>query len=416
MEPDYTTFQDFTMNGNYHHPPPPPDAALFSSGNHHHHSDTASFAGGSHHHQPNSTFWAVGNQPRFVPSVNHHQQNTDYLVAGNQINTNDLAVMNGNNVHVGPRYADTLLESDFARLSLVPAIRPTGYVTASSYDVGSSSSGSRNYSMLNGDTNGNGVSLSDDQQPQSRDIQRMRIQSAARGQVGMYMQPQINSDFEGFEEFFMNPNLNGIWSYNFPNLYNNSARNLNGYNQQSFGNGFGSSSYDLGVESLLIASRNMNGKGNGGDLILYNGNGNGGNFQYRSLAGRVDQTKGMVARDWRNGSICRPRLRSSFTSTSLEDMRGKIFSVSKDQLGCRFLQEKLEKGDVEEVKMIIMEIKDHICELMVDQFGNYLVHKYLAACNQNQELMTELLLSVIKDEDTFRDICVDSHGYVVLLQ
>ncbi|KAH6793553.1 hypothetical protein C2S52_004030 [Perilla frutescens var. hirtella] len=379
------------MAGNHHHPPP--DAALFSAGNHHYQSDTASFSTGNHH-QANSTFWAVGNQlsgAGFVPApaVNHH--NTDYLAAGNQLNTNNLALMNGNS-----RYTDTLLESEFARLSLMPAIRPAAFVTPPpSYDGGSSSSSNRNYSIFNDSSNG--VSFA---QSQLRDIQRMRIQSAARGQVGLYMQPQINSDFENFDDFCTNAaNLNGISSYNMPNLYS-SVRNLNGYNQPHHYSFRSNSSYDFGLENSMNSSSRNNNNNNGGINS---------SFQYRSLsADRIQTNNSVNQADWRNGggSICRPRQRPSFSS--LKDLRGRIFSVSKDQHGCRFLQTKFEEGKPEEIQMIFVEVKDHICELMVDQFGNYLVQKFLAACNQEQ--MTQLLLLVINDEDRFKDICVDSHG------
>ncbi|XP_042027096.1 putative pumilio homolog 8, chloroplastic [Salvia splendens] len=58
--------------------------------------------------------------------------------------------------------------------------------------------------------------------------------------------------------------------------------------------------------------------------------------------------------------------------------------------------------------MVFMEVKDHICDLMVDQFGNYLDQKFLAICNHEQ--MTQLLMNVISDEHRFMNICVNTHG------
>ncbi|XP_047948975.1 pumilio homolog 12-like [Salvia hispanica] len=106
------------------------------------------------------------------------------------------------------------------------------------------------------------------------------------------------------------------------------------------------------------------------------------------------------------GRTWRPRQTRSLTS--LEDLRGRIFAVARDQQGCRFLQSKFEEGKVEDIQMIFMEVKDHICELMVDQFGNYLVQKFLAICNHEQ--MTQLLMNVVSDEHRFMNICVNTHG------
>ncbi|XP_057788182.1 pumilio homolog 12-like [Salvia miltiorrhiza] len=297
---NFAAFQEFSMTGNHHHP----DA----TGNHHH---AAFFAAAAANHylqsdQPNSNsqFWAAGNQLPAAAAgfVNHQQHNNDFLTAGNHLN------MNGTGVHISPRYADdqALLESEFARLSVMPTVRPSALITAPQPNY----NGGRNYSMLNDNNNGRNII----------DMRQMRIQSAARG---LYM----NSDFDD--------NLYNSWRDN---------TNLNGYNHN---NSQFRNSYELGM-----------GRG-------------------RSL-------------------------------TSLKDLRGKIFSVATDQNGCRFLQSKFEEGKPEEIQMIFMEVKDHICELMVDQFGNYLVQKFLAACNQEQ--MTHLLMAVINDEHRFMDICVDTHG------
>ncbi|KAG8368450.1 hypothetical protein BUALT_Bualt15G0046700 [Buddleja alternifolia] len=108
--------------------------------------------------------------------------------------------------------------------------------------------------------------------------------------------------------------------------------------------------------------------------------------------------------DLSNGHRSRQRLNYS----SLEEVRGRIFMVAKDQLGCRFLQTKFEQGNPEEIHMIFSEIKDHISELMMDQFGNYLVQKFFEVCNEDQ--LTQILLLVISDERNLMAICLDMHG------
>ncbi|KAL1564522.1 pumilio 12-like [Salvia divinorum] len=127
------------------------------------------------------------------------------------------------------------------------------------------------------------------------------------------------------------------------------------------------------------------------------------NIKYHHQAGNslgVERYTNYYGRMWR------PRQRA--TLSSLEDLRGRIFAVARDQQGCRFLQSKFEEGKTEDIQMIFMEVKDHICELMVDQFGNYLVQKFLAVCNQDQ--MTQLLRNVISDDHRFMNICINTHG------
>lgn len=104
-------------------------------------------------------------------------------------------------------------------------------------------------------------------------------------------------------------------------------------------------------------------------------------------------------------------LRSKIFS-SLEELRGKIFIVAKDQNGCRDLQKILGEGKPEEKEMIFSELKKHVRELMVDQFANYLAQKMFEVGNEEQ--ITELLLLVVNDEHNLMAICLDMHGYVLI--
>eukprot|EP01135_Chromosphaera_perkinsii_P000570 Nk52_evm32s123 gene=Nk52_evmTU32s123 len=69
---------------------------------------------------------------------------------------------------------------------------------------------------------------------------------------------------------------------------------------------------------------------------------------------------------------------------SLEQVNGQIYSLCKDQHGCRFLQKKLEDGTPEEIDVIFNEVYDHVAELMTDPFGNYLCQKLVEYCSENQ--------------------------------
>lgn len=71
---------------------------------------------------------------------------------------------------------------------------------------------------------------------------------------------------------------------------------------------------------------------------------------------------------------------------TVQDALGKIYKLSKDQYGCRFLQKKLEDGDKQDLQMIFDEVYDHVVELMTDPFGNYLCQKLVEYCNDTQKM------------------------------
>jgi Pumilio-family RNA binding repeat len=53
---------------------------------------------------------------------------------------------------------------------------------------------------------------------------------------------------------------------------------------------------------------------------------------------------------------------------------------------CRFLQRKFDEGGPQAVARVLPEILDHLTELMVDPFGNYLIQKLLDRCDEAQRL------------------------------
>lgn len=53
---------------------------------------------------------------------------------------------------------------------------------------------------------------------------------------------------------------------------------------------------------------------------------------------------------------------------------------------CRFLQRKFDEGGPQAVGRVLPEILDHLMELMVDPFGNYLIQKLLDRCDEAQRL------------------------------
>lgn len=96
------------------------------------------------------------------------------------------------------------------------------------------------------------------------------------------------------------------------------------------------------------------------------------------------------------------------TSVSLDDLRGGMVSIARDKFGCRFLQKKIEEGRSIDIDMIFNELKNHIRELMLDPFGNYLVQKLAEVCSEEQR--TEIVYSVTNKEYELIGICLEVHG------
>ncbi|QEU58619.1 Puf4 [Kluyveromyces lactis] len=96
---------------------------------------------------------------------------------------------------------------------------------------------------------------------------------------------------------------------------------------------------------------------------------------------------------------------SRYQDAILEQFVGSIYSLCKDQHGCRFLQRQLDENGEAAASTIYSEIKDHICELMNDPFGNYLMQKLFERINQRDRV------EIVKNcSPQFMDIALDAHG------
>ncbi|KAJ5571169.1 Armadillo-like helical [Penicillium sp. DV-2018c] len=73
-----------------------------------------------------------------------------------------------------------------------------------------------------------------------------------------------------------------------------------------------------------------------------------------------------------------------FGNFPLEHYKGELYSLCKDQHGCRYLQRKLEERNPDHVQLIFSETYMHVIELMTDPFGNYLCQKLLEYSNDEQ--------------------------------
>lgn len=99
-----------------------------------------------------------------------------------------------------------------------------------------------------------------------------------------------------------------------------------------------------------------------------------------------------------------------FANAKLADFVGSVYSLCKDQHGCRFLQRQLAeaheqgKGDVA-ATIVFNEVYLKVVELMLDPFGNYLVQKLFERVNSSQ--LNVLVKNALPQ---FYQIAMDPHG------
>lgn len=95
-------------------------------------------------------------------------------------------------------------------------------------------------------------------------------------------------------------------------------------------------------------------------------------------------------------------------NSSLYEVQGYIYLMAQDQNGCRFLQKIFEQGTSQDVQIIFNEIIDHVVDLTLKPFGNYLIQKFLDVCNEEQRL--QIVLMMTKEPGKLVKICLNTYG------
>ncbi|TVU50242.1 hypothetical protein EJB05_01606 [Eragrostis curvula] len=93
---------------------------------------------------------------------------------------------------------------------------------------------------------------------------------------------------------------------------------------------------------------------------------------------------------------------------SVDEVVEELYLLAKDQNGCRFLQKIFTEGSQDDAQKVFDGVIEHIDELMVDPFGNYLVQKLLDECNEDQKM--HLVYEITKRPGRLIKVSCNMHG------
>ena len=99
----------------------------------------------------------------------------------------------------------------------------------------------------------------------------------------------------------------------------------------------------------------------------------------------------------------------AYLNESYEYLSHNIFILAKDQAGCRFLQDKIEKDPITATNYFYEAIQPYVNILVKDPFGNYLVQKIIKNLN---EIQIKKILEIISP--SIVDISTNNHGTRVI--
>ncbi|CAI9115921.1 OLC1v1016935C2 [Oldenlandia corymbosa var. corymbosa] len=102
------------------------------------------------------------------------------------------------------------------------------------------------------------------------------------------------------------------------------------------------------------------------------------------------------------------RNKNPFDGISLQDMRGRFVSISKDHNGSKILQAKLDEPNAEEIELVLCEVIDHVADLMKNQSGSYFVQKLFGVCTEEQR--TRIIAAITKNSFQLVDVCLNFNG------
>ena len=80
----------------------------------------------------------------------------------------------------------------------------------------------------------------------------------------------------------------------------------------------------------------------------------------------------------------------------LDYLKGHFLEASQDQSGSRFIQEKLNKGTMEDKVLVYGELKADLIVLMKDVFSNYIIQQLIQVKGEDHEAIRSDITKRIK--------------------
>jgi hypothetical protein len=75
-----------------------------------------------------------------------------------------------------------------------------------------------------------------------------------------------------------------------------------------------------------------------------------------------------------------PPVATRFNLNEDKSVLDNLLVLIKDQNGCRMIQKKLEEKKEDFLKSFFDKIKNNVCDIICDQFGNYVIQKFVESC------------------------------------
>jgi len=205
------------------------------------------------------------------------------------------------------------------------------------------------------------------------------------------MNPLMNP---GMPNYFYNPNMNNMNANPFMNYYNTNYPTYNYYNQL----------YNKNIPSQNDYFNSTNNNAN--KKVIENNNINDNNLNKNNMNNNMNNNNNIYNNSKSNNS---PYINKNFYELTDEEIINLSCDLIKDQLGCRFMQEKIKSNHQFANELLFPKIKFNLKELCCDNFGNYFL----------QVLVDILSFDNINKffditQNDFTEICISPHGTRVI--
>jgi len=254
--------------------------------------------------------------------------------------------------------------------------------------------------------------------PNTQFNQMQMLQNSNKNPNAQNYMNNFNSEFNNINNFNNLNNINNMNnsycnpraynSNNLSNISNNSNRSMGPYNN-----------FNIDYNSNNSFSHNYQNLNNlsGFDINLNNSSNSNVNFNVNNIH-KINQknnpsntSKKPLKKDLTN---LQNEINKSQINNNLDEKGNEnYFHYLKDQSGCRLLQKKIEKKNFDLIMNFHNQVikSDVINDIIIDQFGNYVIQKYIEVTYKDKKIMTELFE---KMENRIFEISINSFGTRVL--